>query len=154
MQKCHKRNLASYLPLQQTFWYTFIIKVISLMEKSLKKKTHTHIMNHFAVHLNLSQYCKSTLLQLKKNQISLNSLILCSRFNKLLFSFIIFLMHGFCSLSKQKYIFCFPSLHMLSRSCCPSNTFTSVVYTPVTPTTSGVKLHQIPDSWQIHPQKV
>lgn len=43
---------------------------------------------------------------------------------------------------------------MLSRSCCPSNTFTSVVYTPVTPTTSGVKLHQIPDSWQIHPQKV
>ena len=34
------------------------------MEKNWKKKD----LNHFAVHLKLTQYCKSTILQLKKKE--------------------------------------------------------------------------------------
>jgi len=35
------------------------------MENNLKKHTHTHVTEplHFAVHLKLTQYCKSTILQ-------------------------------------------------------------------------------------------
>ena len=37
------------------------------MEKNLKKYIYIYL-NHFAVHLKLTQYCKSTIFQLKKKE--------------------------------------------------------------------------------------
>ena len=40
--------------------------------------THTHIeLNNFAVHLKLTQHCKSTILQLKKIKINLKKKVVC-----------------------------------------------------------------------------
>ena len=39
---------------------------ITMMEKNLKENMYAYVsLNHFAVHLKLMQYCKSTVLQLK-----------------------------------------------------------------------------------------
>ena len=40
------------------------------MEKNLKKNIYIYLLSHFAVHLKLTQYYKSTILQFLKTQIS------------------------------------------------------------------------------------
>ena len=36
------------------------------MEKNMKKNIYIYILNHFAIHLKLTQYCKSTIVENKQ----------------------------------------------------------------------------------------
>ena len=44
------------------------IHIIYIIHIYIHTHTHMYILSHFAVHLKLTQHCKSTILQLKKKK--------------------------------------------------------------------------------------